>query len=108
MGVMGRFYLDRQCRVSSRFTTLQETFVRAPKPRDWLQADQDHPALLNKNEKINKTLLLELEQVGQIPHENHVTNKIYIKDEKKEETKITQSKANFHVNFNHPIFQPRT
>ena len=37
----------------TRLTFLQESFVRIPKARDWLQADKEHPLLIQRRDEKN-------------------------------------------------------
>ena len=112
---MGGYYQERHGRVSTRFTRLQQVLVSAPKARNWLQADKEHPALVWKCEE-------KFEEVKTHDKRNHETKKYQINSdkedtvkkiphqictEKEEEAKSFKASVKLKLDFNHPAFQPR-
>ena len=102
---MGGYYQPRQSRVYSRFSLLQEALVRAPKARNWLLADKEHPGLgRNREEKCS---LVSKEEII-VKEIRSTTESKAIKRHVSEETcKKEIVQVAIKINFNHPAFQSK-
>ena len=101
---MGGYYQARQRWVSSRFSLLQDTVAKAPKARDWLKADKEHPLLIKKNEQ--KCSEVFTQENSSLHYE--IKSMIYVLESnvpKAKESVKTVVKPK--VDFNHPIFKPK-